>query len=220
MMIRNDNTATDGNPPSEGRARFLYYPPAGPAYQFLIDTPAIRIERNPLKTKQNTFSNRHSPPRAKLHNNRASRTVATACDAAHTHGPADACHGYCGRGEAGSQRHVIPLHEEMEEKQRHTTWEVWTASFGSFWEWCCCAWRSCTSLQALWRSWPTCWRPSLFLYGTGWLLLGVVAPRNQHPRSQGGEGAWPSVRYPSIPRCQSAHKAVLYSASAVVICPR
>jgi hypothetical protein len=41
---------------------------------FLIDTPAIRIRFNPLKTKQNILSNRHSVRGVNLHTNGAVRT--------------------------------------------------------------------------------------------------------------------------------------------------
>jgi hypothetical protein len=41
--------------------------------RFLIDTPAIRIQLNPLKTKHYIFSNRHSPQGLKLHTIRALR---------------------------------------------------------------------------------------------------------------------------------------------------
>jgi hypothetical protein len=42
---------------------------------FLIDTPAIRIRLNPLKTKHYIFSNRHSQQGLKLHTNRALRAA-------------------------------------------------------------------------------------------------------------------------------------------------
>jgi hypothetical protein len=43
--------------------------------RFLIDTPAIRNRPNPLKTKRNVFSNRHSARRVKLHKTGALRTA-------------------------------------------------------------------------------------------------------------------------------------------------
>jgi hypothetical protein len=43
--------------------------------RFLIDTPAIRIQLNPLKKKHYIFSNRHSPQGLKLHTIRALRAA-------------------------------------------------------------------------------------------------------------------------------------------------
>jgi len=51
----------------------------------------------------------------------------------------------------------------------------------------------------------------------------AAVPVAMQPIAQGsflGRIVYRPIRYPFIPRCQSAHKAVLYSASAVVICPR
>jgi hypothetical protein len=44
---------------------------------FLIDTPAIRNRFNPLKTKHDIFSNRHSPQHVNLHQNRALRAASS-----------------------------------------------------------------------------------------------------------------------------------------------
>jgi hypothetical protein len=61
-------TITSG--PQAPRARI-------PESPFLIDTPAIRNRLNPLKTKHNIFSNRHSPRPLKLHQNRAHRAASS-----------------------------------------------------------------------------------------------------------------------------------------------
>ena len=79
-MTKHHNPTRQHKPAGKECGRFQYssrpYHPqlAGRESPSLIDTPAIRIQLNSLKTKQNVFSNRHSSRGKNLHEIAAHRT--------------------------------------------------------------------------------------------------------------------------------------------------